>query len=202
MNKPCPGIRHGIWALRIDGRLSARLGTSQPTLNCIFLPHWKEPQGMIQDAQQTLHTQCVSTGSHSDVKGSAQMGTGNKRVMLDLCCGTKSVGDDFEQNSYEVISLDISPQYEPTILVDIMTWDYRNAFPQGHFDVIFCSPPCTQFSRALTRAPRDIETADKIVQKVLEIIAYFKPQKWFLENPRNVLLKDRPYMHDISFWGY
>ena len=85
-------------------------------------------------------------------------------------------------------------------------------FPKYHFDTIFCSPPCTQFSRALTTGPRNIEEGDKIVQKALEIIQYFQPKRWFLENLRTGLLKDRPYMKNIPYidiyycqfsdWGY
>ena len=54
--------------------------------------------------------------------------------------------------------------------------------------------------------------ADKLVLKTLEIIDYFKPHLWFLENPATGRLKDREIMKDIPFydvsycmysdWGY
>jgi hypothetical protein len=50
------------------------------------------------------------------------------------------------------------------------------------------------------------------VQKTIQILKYFKPERWWLENPRNGLLKKRPYMQGIPFadadycqytdWGY
>ena len=49
-------------------------------------------------------------------------------------------------------------------------------------------------------------------KKSLEILDYLKPTKWWLENPRNGLLKSRPYMAGIPYvdvdycqyagWGY
>ena len=61
--------------------------------------------------------------------------------MLDLFCGTGSVGDVFRAEGYEVISLDIEPKYKPTIVCDILQWDYKSTYPPGYFDVIFCCPP-------------------------------------------------------------
>ena len=133
--------------------------------------------------------------------------------MLDLCCGTGSVGDVFEQAGFTVISVDREERYQPTILTDILTWDYRNAFcPDIHFEVISCGPPCTEFSVAKTLGKRDLDLADSLVLKCLEIVEFFQPTFWFLENPRGGLLKSRWYMEGIPFvdvdycqfsdWGY
>ena len=64
----------------------------------------------------------------------------------------------------------------------------------------------------MTVRPRQLEQADKLVLKALEIIDYFQPETWFLENPRKGLLKSRDYMVGIPFvdidycqvakWGY
>ena len=134
--------------------------------------------------------------------------------MLDLFSGTGSVTRVFEEHGYEVVSLDLDPKFNPTICTDILSWDYKNAFQTGYFEVIFCSPPCEQYSTARTTAstPRDLEGADALVKKALEIISYFQPQKWFLENPRKGLLSGRTYMLNIPYvdvdycqfsdWGY
>jgi hypothetical protein len=44
-----------------------------------------------------------------------------------------------------------------------------------------------------------LDGADRLVHKALEIIRYFKPERWYLENPRMGLLKDRPCMENIPF---
>ena len=132
--------------------------------------------------------------------------------MLDLFSGTGSVGRIFEMEGYEVTSVDRAPSFKPTIVVDVLEWDYRAAYPPGYFDVIFCSPPCEHFSRARTTAPRNLAYADSLVRRTLEIVQYFQPKRWFLENPRTGLLPKRPYMAGIPYvdvdycqfsdWGY
>ena len=59
--------------------------------------------------------------------------------LLELFCGTKSVGRAFEAAGWEVVSLDIVSKFEPTILCDIRSWDYTT-FPPGHFDMVWASP--------------------------------------------------------------
>jgi site-specific DNA-cytosine methylase len=38
-------------------------------------------------------------------------------------------------------------------------------YPKKYLDVIWASPPCTEYSRALTTRERDIEGANEIVEK-------------------------------------
>ena len=103
---------------------------------------------------------------------------------LSLFSGTRSVADELRRLGYEVTSLDVDPKSHANLVVDILQWDYQNSgFPMGYFDVIFASPPCEQYSQARTTVHRDLEQAGAIVEKTLEIIRYFKPRKWFLENP-------------------
>ena len=61
--------------------------------------------------------------------------------LLELFCGTKSIGRAFEAAGWEVVSLDIVSKFEPTILCDIRSWDYTQ-FPPGHFDMVWASPVC------------------------------------------------------------
>ena len=92
---------------------------------------------------------------------------------LFLCSGTGSVGQPFRQSGWEVTDVDWDATHGPDIQTDICCWEYT-AFPQGHFDVIWASPDCTQYSRARTTAktPRDLEGADRLVAKCREIIDY------------------------------
>ena len=76
---------------------------------------------------------------------------------------------------------------------------YWREFPQGHFSVIFASPPCTESSRAKTIESRNIALADRVVKKTLEMIPYFRPEQWFVEKPRAGMLKYGKYMGGIPY---
>ena len=102
--------------------------------------------------------------------------------LLELFAGTGSVGNVATTLGFEVVSLD--RDMDATIKMDIMDWDYlSSSYAPGHFDLIWASPPCTEYSIAKTIGIRDIEGANKIVRRTLDIIDYFKPRWWIVENP-------------------
>ena len=119
--------------------------------------------------------------------------------LLELFCGTKSIGRAFEAVGWEVVSLDIVSKFEPTILCDIRSWDYA-LFPPGHFDMVWASPssddaPSTTRGgrRAGAQSPQDHE--------------HFDPLMWVIENPATGLLKTRPFMErlpwvDVTYCKY
>ena len=102
--------------------------------------------------------------------------------LLELFSGTGSVGRAFEARGWEVTSLDSNPKASPTICSDILQWDYK-AFEPGHFDAVWASPCCTEFSIALKKRPRNLPVGDALVLKTLEVIDYLKPRWWAIENP-------------------
>ena len=109
--------------------------------------------------------------------------------LLELFSGTKSIGKAFEKRGWEVVSLDISNEFYPTIQSDILTWDHTS-YPPGYFDCIWGSPSCVHYSRARTRGgPRDLLGADALMQNTLDIIEYFEPQYFGIGNPRQVAWK-------------
>jgi hypothetical protein len=146
--------------------------------------------------------------------------------VLELFSGTGSIGKVAEKEGYEVVSLDM---YLPaTIKSDIMKWDYKSAYPVGHFDVITASPVCAYWShlkyscigrkmkgtdKKYTRdsIKKDIDKFGKpMVDRVREIINYFKPKYYWIENPQSGSMKNYitnlPY-YDIDYcmysnWGY
>ncbi len=116
--------------------------------------------------------------------------------LLELFSGTGSVGSVATQMGYEVTSVD--RDMHATHMCDILDWDYEQ-YPPKYFDVLWASPPCSEYSRALTTRPRDIEAANIIVQRTLDILEYFEPRFWMIENPQSGLLKDQTIMWGIPF---
>ena len=115
--------------------------------------------------------------------------------LLELFSGTKSVGKVAEQLGYVVVSLDLK---DADINCDILNWDYT-VYPSGYFDVIWASPPCTEYSRAKTTGGRKNEHANKIVLRTIDIIKYFNPKYYIIENPQTGLLKKQSFMNDLPY---
>ena len=65
--------------------------------------------------------------------------------LVELFCGTKSVGKVFEKYGYEVISLDIEKKFNPTICSDFMEWDYKSI---ENVDILWASTDCSCYSIA------------------------------------------------------
>ncbi len=138
--------------------------------------------------------------------------------LLELFKGTGSVGNSFKKlyPECEIYSLDILKKYHPTYCGDIMDWDFKQ-YPKDFFKYVWASPECKIYStlqygwlKTGKRGEKGIwdnhEHLDKVrlengkyVKKVLEIIDYFEPTYWFIENPKNSTMKDLPYMKDLPF---
>ena len=120
--------------------------------------------------------------------------------VLELFSGTGSVGRAFEAAGWEVTSLDADLRTPADIHADILTFDCRVWHP-GHFDVIWASPPCTEYSIARTtaRTPRDFDLADRLVQKAIDAIIYLRPTVWWIENPATGLLRTRPVVEGLPY---
>ena len=147
---------------------------------------------------------------------------------LELFSGTGSFGKVAKSLGYDVISLDLLLSAD--IQEDILTWDYK-IYKPDHFDIVWASPPCTAYSHLqngwLGRKRKgviftheiwaeEMKESDKIVLKTIEILNYFNPLIWFIENPAGSKLKERPFMKQLendnncyivdyckySDWGY
>jgi len=144
--------------------------------------------------------------------------------VLELFSGTGSVGKLCDKIGFDKVSVDL--HLEADFNIDIMDFDYKQ-FDKNEFDIIWASPPCTNYSKlqdcwigrmrkgeiyTTEIQEKEMLNDDKLVLKALEIIDYFKPELWFIENPYSSKMKDRPFMKDLQFyvvdycmysdWGY
>ena len=119
--------------------------------------------------------------------------------VLELFSGTGGIGRAFEKLGWTVTSLDINPKTEATHVVDILLWDYH-VYRPDHFDFVWASPVCTQYSIARTCGPpRDLHAADRLVGRALDIITYFSCN-WAMENPQTGLLKTRDIVKGLPYY--
>jgi site-specific DNA-cytosine methylase len=164
--------------------------------------------------------------------------------VLELFSGTHSIGVVCKKLNYDIVSLDRdleakSKLYDYTspkhIQTDIMKWDYKNEYNKGDFDIITASPVCLWWSIlrkswigrkcksihptetvTMQHIKNDIEKYGKpMVDKVFEILKYFEPKFWWIENPqtgemKNYIKEKYPeynIFYDVDYckysdWGY
>ena len=116
--------------------------------------------------------------------------------LLELFSGTGSVGKVAKELGFDVVSLDLK---DANINTDILNWDYKQ-FNRNNFKIIWASHPCVEYSIAKTTGVRKIDYANSIVKKTIEIINYFNPSVWFIENPQTGLLKHQEFMKDFDYF--
>ena len=119
--------------------------------------------------------------------------------VLELFAGSRSIGKASEILGYQVFSSDLINFEKIDYVTSILDFDINKVPFQP--DIIWASPPCTGFSVAAighhwtggkgAYIPKT-DTARlgiELVKKTFEIINYFQPTYWFMENPRGVLRK-------------
>ena len=98
---------------------------------------------------------------------------------------------------WDVVSVDINPKAHPAICCDLLELTVQQCTERGPIDFAFCSPPCTQYSRARTVGPpRDLEGSDRLVQKCLDLCGELGAP-FVMENPFTGLLKSRDVVAGI-----
>lgn len=130
------------------------------------------------------------------------------KLLVELCCGKKSVSRVFKERGWSTLTIDINPDFEPDIVADIRTikWNELNMFTPG---MIWCSPPCTEFSREFMPWSKTGKQPDmSIVEACVRIIDEAKPKYWVIENTkgavpwlRPLLGKPRYVANPYYLWG-
>ena len=121
--------------------------------------------------------------------------------VLVLFSGTGSVEKVILQRypAAQIVNLDIDSKWPTTHNMSIEDF-IRGAmyeYKPGHFDILWASPPCKEYSRAKTVGPRDLIAADARVAAALTCILYLQPRFFFIENPVG-LLHRRPVMQPLE----
>ncbi|KAK3260242.1 hypothetical protein CYMTET_30787 [Cymbomonas tetramitiformis] len=83
----------------------------------------------------------------------------------------------------ECVTVDSDPRWDATHVESTQEWDEKQ-YPRGYFDVFWARPPCTEYSSAKTTGVRKLVAADACVKRTLNLLSWFRPRHWFIENPR------------------
>jgi hypothetical protein len=122
--------------------------------------------------------------------------------LLEMFCGTKSIGKAFVEIGVQSFSIDLEERFDPTLRADVLE---LSADQLPRTPVIWASPPCTAFSvasmghhwgggrRAYLPKTEGARLGVEIVQKTIALIEELQPRAWFIENPSGVLRK-LPFM--------
>ncbi|ADZ82687.1 DNA cytosine methyltransferase [Cellulosilyticum lentocellum] len=119
-------------------------------------------------------------------------------IILSLFDLTGNWSKPYRENGFEVI------QVELQMGIDILDWKYH-LIPKERVYGILAACPCTDFSlsgaRHFARKDADGTTAKSIelVKKTMEIVEYFKPKFWVIENPMSRIHKLNPELGEVKF---
>ena len=113
-----------------------------------------------------------------------------KPIFLDLCCGAGTVSKHFIDVGYTAIGYDVLDCGYPgeLILQDVRDVQAITSKWAGKVDVMWCSPPCTEFSRF--RMPwlnkGSLPEPDlSIIEACYKLKGLINPRVFILENVRS-----------------
>jgi hypothetical protein len=128
------------------------------------------------------------------------------RLMVDLFSGLGGASKVFKQAGWEVITVDINPDFSPDLCMDVR--DFLSVWDGRKPDFLWASPPCIEFSKSSMpwygfKKPE--WWAMELVFETLKIVHALEPKLWILENVRGAQkwIGKAPF-HAGSFylWGY
>ena len=114
--------------------------------------------------------------------------------MLDLCAGLGGASEAFLIAGWDVVRIDYNKELESVpnmVILDVLDLHPPYSELGEAFDFIWASPDCTDFSLAYNakgpraiRAGEDFTPDTRVVEKCRQIIEFFDPQYWIIENVR------------------
>lgn len=126
--------------------------------------------------------------------------------MLDLCAGLGGASQVMRARGWQVTTLDNDPAFGCDITADLTTWHYVGPVP----DLLWISPPCTEFARESMPWCRTGSAPDMaLVKAAKRLVHEIQPRYWIIENVRGAVPFFRPLfgpprqiIGPFYLWGY
>lgn len=123
-------------------------------------------------------------------------------MMLDICAGLGGASQVMRERGWIVVTLDNDPRFGCDITANLSTWQYTGPTP----DLLWISPPCTEFARESMPWCRTGNTPDlSLVEAARRLVGEIRPRYWILENVRGAvpyLGQPREIHGPFYLWGY
>jgi len=128
--------------------------------------------------------------------------------MIDLCSGLGGASQAMKDRGWEVITIDNDYRFKPDLCIDVRKFHGFNF--NFKVDLIWASPPCTEFAREWMPWTKTGLTPDmSIVKACLKIIENMKPRYWIIENVQGAVKyfepligKPRKVINPYFLWGH
>lgn len=108
------------------------------------------------------------------------------KLVIDLCAGLGGFSQAFKDDpDYEVVTVELNKKQKPTVCADVRYLPFKKGIEPV---ALLASPPCNHFSLACLQFPRvGVKQALEVVGACFEAVAWLKPKRWIIENPRGRL---------------
>lgn len=122
-----------------------------------------------------------------------------RKIILSLFDLTGNWSRPYRENGFEVVQVDLQNG------IDILTWDYKSIDKDKVYGIL-AAIPCTDYAVSGARwfkdKDKDGRTAEsqKLCDKTKEIIEYFNPVFWVVENPVSRIHKLNPWLGKVKFY--
>jgi hypothetical protein len=127
---------------------------------------------------------------------------GGAVLMLDICAGLGGASQAMRERGWQVVTLDNDPRFGCDITADLTTWTYAGPRP----DLLWLSPPCTEFARESMPWCKTGQVPDMtLMRAAFRLVQAIQPRYWILENVRGAvpyLGSPREIHGPFYLWGY
>ena len=99
--------------------------------------------------------------------------------MLDLFAGLGGASKAMRDRGWDVVTVELDAAHEPDVVADVREYTW----PGEAVDLLWASPPCTEFSReSMPWCKTGVRPSMDLVLATLRLVDEVQPRFWILEN--------------------